>query len=376
MQVWFNGRLFENQEQDSDLYEDTPQEKPEANVDKIEQIAAKKVDPSVVVKRINLSDKLYANIINFIKYNIGDAEELNTIKEYQHRIHDLFDELASEVSEEYNSHKGKSKENSKVRDDAIKRKINTIYRFFSYYIIKYDKNIVEWMESLMKKGLFNDKSGVMAINGAYNNIDIDLVFQLDASELIPENFYILDRDGKFNMNQPEFFKDSGNLIDSIGRSSGVFNSLPQLLTTFRRGIFEEVRIPGEDGKKETKTISVPVGNTVEIKQVIEIMTAIDALVNKMVSVEAIRNKFIQDYTQNLQKLNLDQEQIKTRLNAMREGIKNGQINTVEDFNKLQSQFKKYATSDKEKEDIGNRVARMATAYKYKIESVLNNKRGS
>jgi hypothetical protein len=61
---------------------------------------------------------------------------------------------------------------------------------------------------------------------------------------------------------------------------------------------------------------------------------------------------------------------------MREGIKNGQINTVEDFNKLQSQFKKYATSDKEKEDIGNRVARMATAYKYKIESVLNNKRGS
>jgi hypothetical protein len=376
MQVWFNGRLFENQDTESDMYEDTPQESPIGDIDKMEQIAAKKVDPSVVVKRINLRDKLYANVINFIRYNIGDNEDLDTIKEYQGRIYDLFDELADEVSDEYNANKGKSKENSKVRDDAIKRKINTIYRFFAYYIIKYDKNIVEWMESLMKKGLFNDKSGVLAINGAYNNIDIDNVFQLEPSELVPENFYILDKHGEFNKTQDDFFKDSGNLVDSIGRSSGVFNSLPQLLTTFRRGIIEEMKVVNGEGKKTTKTIAVPVGNTVEIKQVVEIMTAIDAIINKTINVESIRNKFINDYSQNLTKLNLNQEQIKERLNSLREGIKNGQINTVSDFNKIQNDFKKYASSEKEKEQLGDRTARMASAYKYKIEATLNNKRGS
>lgn len=376
MQVWFNGRLFENQDTESDMYEDTPQESPIGDIDKMEQIAAKKVDPSVVVKRINLRDKLYANVINFIRYNIGDSEDLDTIKEYQGRIYDLFDELADEVSDEYNANKGKSKENSKVRDDAIKRKINTIYRFFAYYIIKYDKNIVEWMESLMKKGLFNDKSGVLSINGAYNNIDIDNVFQLEPSELVPENFYILDKHGEFNKTQDDFFKDSGNLVDSIGRSSGVFNSLPQLLTTFRRGIIEEMKVVNGEGKKTTKTIAVPVGNTVEIKQVVEIMTAIDAIINKTINVESIRSKFINDYSQNLTRLNLNQEQIKERLNSLREGIKNGQINTVSDFNKIQNDFKKYASSEKEKEQFGDRTARMASAYKYKIEATLNNKRGS
>ena len=33
-------------------------------------------------------------------------------------------------------------------------------------------------------------------------------------------------------------------------------------------------------------------------------------------------------------------------------------------------------SEKEKEQLGDRTARMASAYKYKIEATLNNKRGS
>lgn len=376
MQVWFNGRLFENQEQDSDLYEDTPPDLPSDGVDKLGAVKVKKTDPTVVVKRINLRDKLYANVISFIQYNIGNIDELDSLKEYQGRIHDLFDLLADEVASEYNANKGKSKENLKVRDDSTKRKVNTIYRFFAYYIIKYDKNIVEWMESLIKKGLFNDQSGINGINGAYNNIDIKNVFQLEVAELTPEYFDILDNNGAFNKNQNDFFKDSGALVDSLGRSSGVFNSLPQMMTTFRHGIMEEYYEINAEGKKIPKRISVPIGNTVEMEQIMELMTMVDALINSAINVEAIRNHFIENYSNNLKKLNLNQEQIKEQIDALRTGIKNGQINTVEDFNKIQSNYKKYASTEKEKEELGNRTARMASAYKYKIEAALNNKRGS
>jgi hypothetical protein len=376
MQVWFNGRLFENQEQDSDLYEDTPQDLPSDGVDKLGTVKVKKTDPTVVVKRINLRDKLYANVISFIQYNIGNIEELDSIKEYQGRIHDLFDLLADEVASEYNANKGKSKENLKVRDDSTKRKVNTIYRFFAYYIIKYDKNIVEWMESLIKKGLFNDQSGINGLNGAYNNIDIKNVFQLEVAELTPEYFDILDNNGAFNKNQNDFFKDSGALVDSLGRSSGVFNTLPQMMTTFRLGIIEEYHEVNAEGKKIPKRIFVPIGNTVEMEQIMELMTMVDALINSAINVEAIRNHFIENYSNNLKKLNLNQEQIKEQIDALRTGIKNGQINTVEDFNKIQSNYKKYASTEKEKEELGNRTARMASAYKYKIEAALNNKRGS
>lgn len=376
MQVWFKGRLFENQEQDSDLYEDTPPELPNDGVDKLGTVAVKKTDPTVVVKRINLRDKLYANIISFIQYNVGNIEELDSIKEYQGRIHDLFELLADEVASEYNAQKGKSKENLKVRDDATKRKVSAIYRFFAYYIIKYDKNIVEWMESLIKKGLFNDKSGVNALNGAYNNIDIKNVFQLEISELSPEYFDILDNNGAFNKNQGDFFKDSGSLVESLGRSSGLFNSLQQMMTTFRLGILEEHKVIDAEGKKVPKRISVPIGNTVEMEQIMELMTMVDALINKAINVDAIRNNFINNYSENLKKLNLNQEQIKAQIEALRTGIKNGQINTVEDFAKIQNNYKRYASTEKEKEELGNRTARMASAYKYKIEAALNNKRGS
>jgi 2-polyprenyl-3-methyl-5-hydroxy-6-metoxy-1,4-benzoquinol methylase len=104
------------------------------------------------------------------------------------------------------------------------------------------------MESLIKKGLFNDKSGVNAINGAYNNIDIKNVFQLEIAELTPEYFDILDNDGEFNKSQSDFFKDSGALVDSLGRSSGVFNSLPQMMTTFRQGILEEIKVVDAEGE--------------------------------------------------------------------------------------------------------------------------------
>lgn len=376
MQVWFNGRLFENQEQDSDLYEGTPQEIAVDGIDKMHAVAVKKIDPTVVVKRINLRDKLYANTINFIQYSIGGVEELDTIKEYQGKIHDMFDLLADEVASEYNARKGKTKENLKVRDDATKRKINTMYRFFAYYIIKYDKRIVEWMEELIKKGLFNNNSGINALNGAYNNIDIKNIFQLELAQLSPDYFDILDNNGQFNKTQEDFFKDSAALIDNLGKSSGVFNSLPQMLTVFRHGIIEDHKVINEEGKKVSERIAVPVGNTNEMAQVFELMTAIDALINSVINVDAIRNRFITNYSEDLKKLNLNQEQIKAQIDELRNAIKDGKINTVEDFNKIQGKYKSYASTEKEKEELGNRTARMASAYKYKIEAALNNKRGS
>lgn len=380
MRIWFNNRIFESIDQNlnSDPVDTgdesfEPVEELDSESTDMEYVATRKLDPTIAIKRYNLKDKLYTNIIEFIKYNIGDTDELDVIRSYQSRIDDLFHELAEDVSSEYNSMKGKNKENSKVRDDSMKRKVLVMYRFFAYYIIKYDKSIVEWMESLVRAGLFNDKSQIKRIDGAYNNIDISNMFQLTQDQYNSENFNILDNNGAFNNTLTDFFNDSGTLVDDIGGKSGVFtHGLSQLITFFKNGISEDIRKPGED---KSSRIEVPVGYSEAISGVIESMTAIDAMINKIIKVDSIRTKFINDYQMNLQKMNLTQEQIKQQVNTMKEGIKNGEINTVEDFNKLQLKHKQYSTSDKQKEELGNKAARMAKAYKYKIEAVLNNQRG-
>jgi hypothetical protein len=374
MKIWFNGLIFENEDPNSEIYDDATDAPSEdgANVD---QIVTKKVDPEIAVKRVNLSDRLYANIIDFIRYNIGEVDQLNTIRENQKRIHDLFEELAHEVSSEYNAHKGREKEKVNVREDSTLRKINSMYRFFAYYVIKYDRQVVDWMEGLIRVGLFNDKSQIKTIDKSYSNIDLSLIFKLEPYELVPQSFYILHKDTIFNKTLDDFFKDSGDLVERLARGPGLFNDLSSMMVAFRSGITAEYYVKDEQGNKVKKRIAVPVGNTTETQQIIEAMLAIEAAVNSVINVDVIREKYVNDYKLSLQKLNLTQEQIAGQLKILRDEIKGGKINTVEDFNKIQNQYKKIASSDKEKEELGNRTSRMATAYKYKVESVLNNQRG-
>ena len=374
MKIWFNGLIFENEDPNSEIYDDSTDAPSEdgANVD---QIVTKKVDPEIAVKRVNLSDRLYANIIDFIRYNIGEVDQLNTIRENQKRIHDLFEELAHEVSSEYNAHKGREKETVNVREDSTLRKINSMYRFFAYYVIKYDRQVVDWMEGLIRVGLFNDKSQIKTIDKSYSNIDLSLIFKLEPYELVPQSFYILHKDTIFNKTLDDFFKDSGDLVERLARGPGLFNDLSSMMVAFRSGITAEYYVKDEQGNKVKKRIAVPVGNTTETQQIIEAMLAIEAAVNSVINVDVIREKYVNDYKLSLQKLNLTQEQIAGQLKILRDEIKGGKINTVEDFNKIQNQYKKIASSDKEKEELGNRTSRMATAYKYKVESVLNNQRG-
>lgn len=376
MRIWFNN-LFENEEAQSpeDLYDSTGDTSDGA--ENFSQVITRKVDPGIAIKRVKLNDRLYVNIIDFIKYNIGDVEELNTILEHQKRIFDTFDDLARNVSDEYNANKGKqTKEKVSLREDATLSKVNAMFRFFAYYIMKYDRDVVTWMEGLISKGLFNDKSAINSLNGAYSNVDIKLTFQLEPYELTPEGFYILHRDSVFNKNLPDFFKDSGDVVETVAVGRGLFPDLATMMTAFRVGLPSEYTVQGENGKPVKKRVMIPVGNTPEMNQVIGSMLEIESIVNRLVKVNSIREKYIADYKNSLTKFNLTQEQISEKLKQARDSIAGGNINNVEDLNKLQSEYKKIASTDKEKDELGKRTARMATAYKYKIESVLNNLRGA
>jgi hypothetical protein len=251
-----------------------------------------------------------------------------------------------------------------------------MYQFFAYYIIKYNRAIVEWMESLISSGLFNDGSRIKEIDGSYSNIDIKIIFSLEPSEFLPQNFNMLHKDGHFNHTLSDFFKDSGDLMETIARGAGVFNDLPMMLTTFKRGIYEEFKTKDADGNKISKRISVPVGTTKEVAEIVRMMLAIEAITNNLIKVETIREKFMSDYQGRLAKMNFTQDQIKEKMITLRNSIKDGKINTLDDFKKLQSMNKGRVMSDKEKKDLGEISAKMASAYKYKLESILNNRRSN
>lgn len=372
MRVMFQGSIYENEDEpkpeNSDGIDTSPSEFEAPEVNEDEGHSLKRLDPSIAVKWRSLDNVLYSNIIEFIKFYVGDVEGVDRIAELQRLIDEQFQNLGHEVSSEYNANKGRFKESSNMRDDTTRRKINIIYRFFAYYIIKYNRDIVNWMESLINTGLFNDKTRIGDINGSYSNIDLSLIFEMENSEFMPQYFFILHRDSSFNKGQADFFKDSGSLIDNLAKGAGVFNNLPVMLSVFKRGIYEEYK------EKETgtvKRIAIPVGDTEEVKTVIDAMTEIEAIVSKMITVEAIREKFIAKYKDGLVKLNMAQDQIKITLNALRDSIRNGEINTLEDFNKLQQQHKNRSMSDKQKNDLGKTSVRMSKSYGYKLEAILN-----
>lgn len=336
---------------------------------------SRKTDPNVVVKRLKLHDKLYANIIDFIVANIGDVDELDNIRKSQQRIHDLFAEVELDVASEYNLLRRTNKDKLNIRTDSTMRKVNSMYRFFAYYLIKYDRYIVEWMEGMIKAKLFNDKSDIKSLNGAYSNIDLDLIDDIPTSELNAESFDILHRDSVFNRTLTNFFKDAGTLFDSLAGGAGLFNDMTAMMTAFKYGIMTEYKVPNEDGKEVKQTKMIPIEKTSEINEVMQLMLSIAATINSIVTVEAIRTKYIADYKLKLEKMNLTQAQISQNLNELASAIRGGTINSVEDFGKLLAKFKAVTTSDKEKENLGKITADMAKAYKYKIESLINRTRG-
>jgi len=336
---------------------------------------SRKLDPKIAIKRVDLNDKLYANVIEFIITNIGNIDSLNSIREAQQKIHDLFTEIAIDVATEYNQLRRTGKEKLSIRNDSTLRKINAMYRFFAYYIMKYDRHIVEWMESQIKAKLFNDKSDIKSINNTYSNIDISIVEDIPVSELNSASFDILERDTLFNRSLQNFFADSDSLFDSLAGGPGLFNDLTSMMVAFKYGIVAEYKTANEAGKEIKQQKMIPVSKTEEMTQLIETMMWIEASINSIITVESIREKYIKDYKMKLEKMDLTQEQITQNLNELSNAIKNGQINTVEDMNKLKSKFRDVSTSDKEKENLGKVSADMAKAYKYKIEAVLNRTRG-
>ena len=388
MQVWYKGKLFESDSTiepeeisssgpmgDDYPVEEEDQDESESDFSFIELEKTRKLNPHIVVKGIAPSKVIYANIISFITDNIGDVDGVTVIREQILRIHALFDELAKDVSTEYNLNKSKDKEGKlSVREDSTMRKIASMYRFFSYYIVKYDLLITEWMDSMIRAKLFNESSDINKINNTYSNIDLSILLALDDNRLNPTAFDILHKDTVFNKTLDTFFNDAGSVVEDLAKGPGLFTTLRVMMSAFKNGLIVEYYTT-VDGNRVKMSTTIDVGDTRIVSEIINSMNMIESTVNSIISVEAIRTKYIEQYKMNLTKMKLTQEEMSKQMQMLNDSIKNGTINTVDDFNKIQSNYKKNATTDKEKEELGNRTARMAKAYKYKVESVLNTRRG-
>lgn len=388
MQVWYKGKLFESDSTiepeeisssgpmgDDYPVEEEDQDEAESDFSFIELEKTRKLNPHIVVKGIAPSKVIYANIISFITDNIGDVDGVTVIREQILRIHALFDELAKDVSTEYNLNKSKDKEGKlSVREDSTMRKIASMYRFFSYYIVKYDLLITEWMDSMIRAKLFNESSDINKINNTYSNIDLSILLALDDNRLNPTAFDILHKDTVFNKTLDTFFNDAGSVVEDLAKGPGLFTTLRVMMSAFKNGLIVEYYTT-VDGNRVKMSTTIDVGDTRIVSEIINSMNMIESTVNSIISVEAIRTKYIEQYKMNLTKMKLTQEEMSKQMQMLNDSIKNGTINTVDDFNKIQSNYKKNATTDKEKEELGNRTARMAKAYKYKVESVLNTRRG-
>jgi hypothetical protein len=249
-----------------------------------------------------------------------------------------------------------------------------MYRFFSYYIVKYDLLITEWMDGMIRAKLFNESSDINKINNTYSNIDLSILLALDDNRLNPTAFDILHKDTVFNKTLDTFFNDAGSVVEDLAKGPGLFTTLRVMMSAFKNGLIVEYYTT-VDGNRVKMSTTIDVGDTRIVSEIINSMNMIESTVNSIISVEAIRAKYIEQYKMNLTKMKLTQEEMAKQMQMLNDSIKNGTINTVDDFNKIQSNYKKNATTDKEKEELGNRTARMAKAYKYKVESVLNTRRG-
>lgn len=372
MKFYFNGLLYESTDSadiDADYDEDMPSfNKQDDGVEDISdmefEVKSRSTDPSIVVKKVNLRDKLFTNIISFIDMNLGKVPEINQIVELQHKIFDDMKELAFDASVRYNNALGKDKdaENINSKSDSTFRRVDVLYRFLSYYIIKYDKQITEWYSDLLNKNLFNNESNVKAIEGAYFGIDPDMMYNYIGAEY----FTLLDESAsKFNNSHPNMFDDASFQAQEVGKSAGLSNGLDDVVYLYSRGVPVK--------KKDGGNIYVLVGKTPLANDIVKSLKSINELVNNVVKVESFKKYYIEKFRRDMTNVNLTHDIINKHVKDLEDGLRNGSINKLSDFNKLLSQYKQNTMSSGDAEKLGERANSMDKAYKFKLDKIKSNK---
>lgn len=370
MKFYFNGVLYEAVDSASidDDYEDAPSFNDNEDVEDISdmefEVKSRATDPSIVVKKVNLRDKLFTNIISFIDMNLGKVPEINQIVELQHKIFDDMKELAFDASVRYNNALGKDKdaENINSKSDSTFRRVDVLYRFISYYIIKYDKQITEWYSDLLNKNLFNNESNVKAIEGAYFGIDPDMMYNYIGAEY----FTLLDESAsKFNNTHPNMFDDASFQAQEVGKSAGLSNGLDDVVYLYSRGVPVK--------KKDGGNIYVLVGKTPLANDIAKSLKTINELVNNVVKVESFKKYYIEKFRRDMVNMNLTHDIINKHVKDLEDGLRNGSINKLSDFNKLLSQYKQNTMSSGDAEKLGQRVNSMNKAYKLKLDKIKSSK---
>jgi hypothetical protein len=373
MRFYFNGLLYESTDSadiDADYDQDDPSfDKQEddgiTDISDMEfEVKSRSTDPSIVVKKVNLRDKLFTNIISFIELNLGKVPEIQKIVELQHKIFDDMKELAFDASVRYNNALGKDKdaENINSKSDSTFRRVDVLYRFLSYYIIKYDKQITEWYSDLLNKNLFNNESNVKAIEGAYSGIYPDVMYNY-----IGEEYFTLldDSESRFNSTHPNMFDDATFQAQEVGKSAGLSNGLDDVVYLYTRGVPVK--------KKDGGNIYVIVGKTPLANDIVKSLKSINDIVNSIVKVEAFKKHYIEKFRRDMVNMNLTHDIINKHVKDLENGLRNGSINKLSDFNKLLSQYKQQTMSSGDAEKLGQRANSMNKAYKLKLDKIKSPK---
>lgn len=373
MRFYFNGLLYESTDSadiDADYDQDDPSfDKQEddgiTDISDMEfEVKSRSTDPSIVVKKVNLRDKLFTNIISFIELNLGKVPEIQKIVELQHKIFDDMKELAFDASVRYNNALGKDKdaENINSKSDSTFRRVDVLYRFISYYIIKYDKQITEWYSDLLNKNLFNNESNVKTIEGAYSGIYPDVMYNY-----IGEEYFTLldDSESRFNSTHPNMFDDATFQAQEVGKSAGLSNGLDDIVYLYTRGVPVK--------KKDGGNIYVIVGKTPLANDIVKSLKSINEIVNSIVKVEAFKKHYIEKFRRDMVNMNLTHDIINKHVKDLENGLRNGSINKLSDFNKLLSQYKQQTMSSGDAEKLGQRANSMNKAYKLKLDKIKSPK---
>lgn len=372
MKFYFNGHIYEavdsaDIDEDYDTNDRSINQKDDGIVDISDmefEVKTRSTDPSIVVKKVNLRDKLFTNIISFIDQNLGKLPEINRIVELQHKIFDDMKELAFDCSVRYNNALGRDKdaENINSKSDSTFRRVDVLFRFISYYIIKYDKQITEWYSDILNKNLFNNEAQVKSIENAYSGIYPDVMYNY-----IGEEYFTLldDSESRFNSTHPNMFDDASFQAQEVGKSAGLSNGLDDIVYLYTRGVPVK--------KKDGGTIYVIVGKTPLANDIVKSLKEINDIVNSVVKVESFKKYYIEKFRRDMTDMNLTHDIINKHVKDLENGLRNGSINKLADFNKLISQVKQQTMSSGEAEKLGQRVNTMDKAYKFKLNKIKSDK---
>ena len=363
---YYKGRIYEAIESNDSAEIDDDYQSDSGNLDVDDfKITTKSVDPSIVVKKVNLKDKLFINIESFIELNLGKVPEISKIIEIQHKIYDHMKELAFEVSVQYNnlSNNNKDVENISSKGDSTFRRVDVLYRFISYYIIKYDKNITLWYSDILNKFLFNNDNGCKVIENAYATVNPDMFLQF----IDEQHFSLFDETpSTFNSISQDFFRDGSFEAQEVGKSSGLFNSLDDIATLYKQGVVVKT-------KNQEKPIYVFIGNSPLAKEIVDLLQEMNGVINSIIKIESFKEYYINRFRRDVTELHLTHEVIDKQINDLKTGLANGSISKLSDFNNLIAKAKSNSLSSGQKEDLGKRVISMNQAYKLKLDHVKQGK---